>query len=61
MSDEHMRYLGCLKLLEECSPYVDEEMRESIEMAFDDAVEASGGTLRWKRVLDRCEIEAAID
>jgi len=55
--DEHMRYLGCLKLLEDCSPYVPEEIREGIEMAHDDAVEASNGTLRARSVLDRREIE----
>jgi len=60
MNDEHLRYLGCLKLLEECSPHVDDEMRESIERAFEDAVAASGGTLRMHRLLDRVCIDVAV-
>jgi len=53
----YMRYLGCLGLLGECSPHVDEELRESIEGAFDDACEQH--PLQWGRILDRCIIEAA--
>lgn len=55
MKNERMLYLGTLKLLEECSPYVPEELRESIENAFEDA--CSDGRLIWSRILNRCEIE----
>lgn len=55
---EHMRYLGVLKLLEECSPYVPEQLREQIEYAMTDAVEASEGQLRTRRTFNRIEIEA---
>ncbi len=51
----YMRYLGCLKLLEECSPFVREDIRESIELAMNDA--ASNHKLSTRRVLDRIEIE----
>lgn len=50
----YMRYLGALGLLSECSVHVDDEMRESIEQAFTDA-ENYG--LKWRRVLERIEIE----
>lgn len=50
-----MRYAGVLKLLEECSPYVPEHVRESIERAHADAVAAGG--YRTRRLLNRCEIE----
>jgi hypothetical protein len=50
-----MRYAGVLGLLSECSVYVPEEIRESIEQAFADASE--DGSFRWCRVLDRVEIE----
>jgi len=60
MTNEHMRYLGCLRLLEECSPHVDEEIRECIECAFEEAVTASNGTLRTRRVMDRICIEIVI-
>jgi hypothetical protein len=49
------RYAGVLKLLEECSPYVPEELREMIEIAHADA--AATGPFKARRVLDRCEIE----
>lgn len=54
--NEHMRYLGCLGLLCEASVYVPEELRESIESALEDA--CADGTLTWRRILDRYEIEA---
>ena len=51
----YIRYLGLLGILMECSVYVPEEVREQIADAFDDACEE--GKLKWKRVLDRMEIE----
>lgn len=54
---DRMRYLGLLGLLAECSVHVPEEIRESIERAFDDAAE--DGSLKWRRVLNRLEIEPA--
>jgi hypothetical protein len=57
---EHVRYLGCLGLLGECAVYVPEDLRQMIEAAFEDAIEASGGTLKWRRILDRLEIEAVL-
>jgi len=50
------RYLGALGLLAECSVYVPEDIREMIEQAFADACEGDPG-LRWKRILNRVEIE----
>ncbi len=55
--DEHVRYLGCLGLLAECSVYVPEDLREQIDRAFTDA--CRDGSLRWRRVLNRIEIEVA--
>ena len=57
---EYLRYLGVLGLLGECSVFVDEDIRESIERAFADAC-AAHPTLRWRRILDRIEIESAPD
>lgn len=51
-----MRYLGCLGLLAECSVYVPEDLRERIEQAMQDA--CADRSLRWRRVLNRIEIEA---
>jgi len=59
--NEHMRYLGCLGLLAECAEcavYVPEDLREMIEQAMVDAC-AANPSLRWKRILDRFEIEVA--
>jgi hypothetical protein len=53
---ERMRYLGVLGLLCEASPYVPEEIRESMEQALEDA--CRDGRLRFRRILDRFEIEA---
>lgn len=50
-----MRYAGVLKLLEEASPYVPEEIREAIEAAHEDA--CADGTFRRRRDLNRCVIE----
>ena len=52
---ERMRYLGVLGLLCEASVHVPEGLRESIESALEDA--CADGTLKWKRILDRYEIE----
>jgi hypothetical protein len=52
---ERMRYLGVLALLCECSVYVPEELRESVERALIDA--CADGTLKYRRVLNRFEIE----
>ena len=53
--DLYMRYLGVLGILSECSVHVPEDIRESIESAFEDA--CSHHNLRWRRLLDRIEIE----
>ncbi len=37
MKSEHMRYMGTLGLLSECSVYVPEDIREMIEDAFREA------------------------
>lgn len=50
-----MRYAGVLKVLEECSVYVPEDVREMIEHAFTDA--AATGRFKWRRVLNRLEID----
>ena len=57
---EHMRYLGCLRLLGDCSVYVPEELREGIERAMEDAC-AANPHLTWRRILNRIEIEVARD
>jgi len=56
-SSLRMRYAGVLKLLEQCSVYVPEEIRECIESAFLDATR--NGPFKWRRVLDRMEIEVS--
>jgi hypothetical protein len=56
--DERTRYLGVLGLLTECSPYVDDELRERIMEAFDDA--CADGRLTWRRIADRVEIEVVL-
>jgi hypothetical protein len=55
---EQMRYLGVLGLLGECSVYVPEELRVMIEQAMADAC-AAHPTLRWRRLINRIEIEVA--
>jgi hypothetical protein len=55
MYDEHMRYLGALGLLMECSVYVPEDLRECIESAFQDAC-AANDHWKWRRILNRIEI-----
>jgi hypothetical protein len=52
---QHMRYLGTLGLLAQCSVYVPEHIRETIERAFEDAVRFDG-TIAWRRVLDTLEV-----
>lgn len=52
----YLRYLGCLGLLGECAVYVPDELREQIEAAMRDAV-AHDADLRFKRVLNRMEVE----
>jgi hypothetical protein len=56
MNNERTRYLGVVSLLCEASVYVPEEIRESIECALEDA--CSDGRLKWKRLLNRLEIES---
>jgi hypothetical protein len=51
----YLRYLGVLGLLAEASVYAPEDIREMIEQAMDDA--CHNHPLRWRRVLDRIEIE----
>ena len=58
--DERMRYLGCLGLLGECAVHVPEDLREMIEQAMVDAC-AAIPTLRWRRIINRIEIESAPD
>lgn len=53
---EHLRYLGTLGLLCECSVSVPEDVRERIEQALEDACKANP-ELHWRRILDRYEIE----
>lgn len=53
--NERMRYLGVLGLLCECSVYVDEDLRESIETALIDA--CADGKLEYRRTLDRFDIQ----
>lgn len=51
----YLRYLGCLGLLGECSVEVEPETRGSIIVAMEDA--AKHYPLRWRRVVNRIEIE----
>lgn len=51
-----MKYLGVLGLLCEASVYVPEDVRECMENALQDAVD-NLPNLRWKRILDRLDIE----
>ena len=51
----YMRYLGVLGLLCECSVQVDDETRETIEQALNDACKHHG--LVWRRTLNRFDIE----
>ena len=59
MNDVRMRYLGVLGLLAECSVYVPEELRQSIETAMEQA--CADGCLKWRRVLNRVEIEPVFE
>jgi len=58
-NNERLRYLGVLGLSASCeaSVYVPEDLREQIESALEDA--CADGRLRWRRVIDRLEIESA--
>jgi hypothetical protein len=53
-TEVYLRYLGCLGLLAEASVKVDEDIRERIELAFEQACKHH--PLVWKRVLNRIEI-----
>ena len=63
-SEEQLRtikfqYLGTLGLLAELSVYLGSDpecFRPAIEQALDDAIEA-GMAIRWRRVMDRIEVE----
>lgn len=57
--DEHQRYLGVLALLAEFAVYLDEEDRERVEMALDDA--GAAGAITFRQVGNRFEIEPARD
>ncbi len=57
LPSEHIRYLGVLGLLADCSLYVPEDIREMIELAFDHAC-SGDRSLRWSRTLSRLEINA---
>ena len=52
---DYLRYLGALGVLSECSPYVDDDIRESIEAVFTDA--AKHHPVRFTHILDRLQIE----
>lgn len=60
MVSEHIRYLGTLGLLSECSVHVPEELRESIAQAMLDAV-AANTNLEFRRVLNRLEVEVRVE
>lgn len=51
-----MRYLGVLGLICEASVYVPEDIRERMERALDDA--CADKKLKWRRIMNRFEIEA---
>lgn len=55
---ERMKYVGVLNLLCECSVYVDEDLRERIEMALDDG--CADGRLEYRRILNRFDLSVAI-
>lgn len=52
----YMHWLGVLRLLGECAVFVDDEHRETIERALDDAI-ARGAPIRHRRILNRIEVE----
>ncbi len=58
--DLYMRYLGVLKLLEEASPYVEDELLEQIIMAHQHAAQCHE-TLEHKMLLRRSCIEVISD
>lgn len=57
--DPYMRYLGALKLLEEASPYVEDDVREQIIMAHQHAVQCDP-QLRHYMLLNRSCIEVKV-
>lgn len=61
MNSERMNHLGALGLLAEISVHIAgpeaDELRESIEMCFEDAKKL--GLIRWHRVLNRFDVEPA--
>ena len=59
MNDEHFRYLGVLSLLGEFAVYLDDEDRERVEIALDDAFDA--GAISYKRVGDRFLVDIPKD
>ena len=61
MLSEHMRYLGVLGILAQCSVYVPEDIRETIEVAFEQACDAPENRLKYRRIIDRLEIEVRVD
>jgi hypothetical protein len=60
LATEHMRYLGALGLLADCSVHVPEDLREMIERALTEAC-AAYAYLKWRRILDRLEIDVDHD
>ena len=56
MSDTSTRYLGCLGLLADCAVYVPEDLREMIEAAITDAIDA-GEPIRYRRIINHIEVE----
>lgn len=53
-TDVRMRYLGVLKILEEASPYVPQEVREMIEDAFADACKYDDTLVTYAQLNRRC-------
>jgi hypothetical protein len=49
-----MQYAGAINLLCECTVFVDEDLRSSIESAVSDWCETTGWT--WRKILDRIEL-----
>jgi hypothetical protein len=60
LATEHMRYLGALGLLADCSVHVPEDLREMIERALTEAC-AAYPYLKWRRILDRLEVDVDHD
>lgn len=58
-NDLYMRYLGVLKLLKESSPHVDDDIKDMIKTAFEDA--CARHPLRTYMLFDRVVIEVVVE